>query len=465
MLRQRARHQETDRFISGRSIEREKSIDKYIINDKKEAVCKNQLLYSDEKENTKKVYLSLLKSQLFESNTSEKINEKDILSSNESRKQKKISSLNKSPNPTSFNTKNNSIVKKLGDNIENLTDYSFNKNLITLELNDILPVQRKISRTPYKVLDAPLLRDDFYLHLLDWSSLDTLAVGLDKTVYLWDAKNCAVKLLCTLKNNEQVCSVHWMRNGYQLLIGSSTGEIAIWDVNKSVEVQNYKEHTERVSVMNCINENLFSSGSQDFSILNFDFRKKKSFSKYSSHTQEVCGLKWSPDERLLASGGNDNKLIIWDIRKSNSLIKFSSHKSAVKAIDWSNHKFGLLASGGGTQDRTIKFWNTNLLKMVDSIETNSQVCNLMFSKNTHEFVTTHGYSDNLIVLWKYPELDVVTTLKGHKDRVIYLSSSPDFNKIVTGAGDETVRFWNIFEEKKEEIESKKKNQLFELNLR
>ena len=158
-------------------------------------------------------------------------------------------------------------------------------------------------------------------------------------------------------------------------------------------------------------------------------------------------------------------MIIWDIRKSNSLIKFNSHKSAVKAIDWSNHKFGLLASGGGTQDRTIKFWNTNLLKMVDSIETNSQVCNLMFSKNTNEFITTHGYSDNLIVLWRYPELDIVTTLKGHKDRVIYLSVSPDFNKIVTGAGDETVRFWNIFQEKNDDIESKKKNQLFELNLR
>ena len=339
------------------------------------------------------------------------------------------------------------------------------KNLITFQLTDILPVQRKISRTPYKVLDAPLLRDDFYLHLLDWSSLDNLAVGLDKTVYLWDAKNCSVKQLCTLKNNEQVCSVNWMKNGYQLLTGSSSGEISVWDANKSVEIHNYKDHTERVSVMNCINENLFSSGSQDFSIFNFDFRKKKSFSKYSSHTQEVCGLKWSNDERLLASGGNDNKLIIWDIRKSNSLIKFNSHKSAVKAIDWSNHKFGLLASGGGTQDRTIKFWNTNLLKMVDSIETNSQVCNLMFSKNTNEFITTHGYSDNLIVLWRYPELDIVTTLKGHKDRVIYLSVSPDFNKIVTGAGDETVRFWNIFQEKNDDIESKKKNQLFELNLR
>jgi len=29
----------------------------------------------------------------------------------------------------------------------------------------------------------------------------------------------------------------------------------------------------------------------------------------------------------------------------------------VKAIAWSPHQHGLLASGGGTADRTIRFWN------------------------------------------------------------------------------------------------------------
>ena len=76
----------------------------------------------------------------------------------------------------------------------------------------------------------------------------------------------------------------------------------------------------------------------------------------------------------------------------NPLAKFSQHQAAVKAIAWSPHKQGLLATGGGTQDRTIKFWNTNKLKNIKSIETGSQVCNLMFSKNTNELVSTHGYS-------------------------------------------------------------------------
>jgi cell division cycle 20-like protein 1 (cofactor of APC complex) len=38
----------------------------------------------------------------------------------------------------------------------------------------------------------------------------------------------------------------------------------------------------------------------------------------------------------------------------------------------------------------------------------------------------------------------VATLKGHTHRVLYLATSPDGSTIVTGAGDETLRFWNVF---------------------
>ena len=56
-------------------------------------------------------------------------------------------------------------------------------------------VTRQISKTPFKVLDAPELQDDFYLNLLDWSSLNLLAVGLGSAVYLWNASTCQVRTL------------------------------------------------------------------------------------------------------------------------------------------------------------------------------------------------------------------------------------------------------------------------------
>lgn len=57
----------------------------------------------------------------------------------------------------------------------------------------------------------------------------------------------------------------------------------------------------------------------------------------SGHSQEVCGLKWSPDGRYLASGGNDNLLNIWSNQMSpevQSTVQpvhcFSQHLAAVK---------------------------------------------------------------------------------------------------------------------------------------
>ena len=44
----------------------------------------------------------------------------------------------------------------------------------------------------------------------------------------------------------------------------------------------------------------------------------------------------------------------------------------------------------------------------------------------------------------------VTTLTGHTFRVLYLAMSPDGTTIVTGAGDETLRFWNVFPSKNEQ---------------
>jgi cell division cycle 20-like protein 1 (cofactor of APC complex) len=39
--------------------------------------------------------------------------------------------------------------------------------------------------------------------------------------------------------------------------------------------------------------------------------------------------------------------------------QLSDHTAAVKALAWSPHKSSLLATGGGSSDKTIKFWNTN----------------------------------------------------------------------------------------------------------
>lgn len=73
-----------------------------------------------------------------------------------------------------------------------------------------------------------------------------------------------------------------------------------------------------------------------------------------------------------------------------------------------------------------------------------QVCNLAWSRNVNEIVSAHGYSQNQIIVWKYPSMAKLATLTGHTYRVLYLAVAPDGQTIVTGAGDETLRFWSVF---------------------
>ncbi len=302
---------------------------------------------------------------------------------------------------------------------------------------------RAVSKVPFKVLDAPDLADDFYLNLVDWGGSNILGVGLGSCVYMWNSSSGRVTKLCDLQD-DIVTSVSWIQRGSHVSIGTNKGLVQIWDAEKQRRLRTMTGHTARVGAL-AWNDHILTSGSRDRLIYHRDVRQADQYlRKLVGHKQEVCGLRWNTEDGQLASGGNDNKLMVWDKLSETPLYKFSEHTAAVKAIAWSPHQHNLLASGGGTADRRIKFWNTSTGQCIQELDTGSQVCNLAWSKNSNELVSTHGYSQNQIVVWKYPSMTQVASLTGHTYRVLYLAMSPDGQTVVTGAGDETLRFWKCF---------------------
>ena len=308
----------------------------------------------------------------------------------------------------------------------------------------VLPGEvRSLPRSPFKVLDAPQLPDDFYLNLLDWSFSDVLAVGLGPAVYLWSAASSSVSCLVDLPR-DTVCSVSWTPTGDSLAVGDSAGRVHLYDVQRGVAVRTMEGHKARVSSLAWA-DGVLSSGSKDRFVLQRDVRAREDYvSRLGGHKQEVCGLKWSPDSTLLASGGNDNRIFLWSLHSPAPVHCFASHTAAVKALAWSPQQRGVLVSGGGTVDRCIRFWNTVSGVETGVVDTGSQVSNLLFSRNGGELVSTHGYSQNQVVVWRSSSMTKVGELFGHTSRVLYLAVSASGENIVTGAGDETLRFWKVF---------------------
>lgn len=306
---------------------------------------------------------------------------------------------------------------------------------------------RRLPSVADKVLDAPGIRDDYYLNLLDWSAQNTLAVALDRSLYLWNATTSDIDMLFEMPDtdaDDYITSVSWMADGNILAVGTNSNEVQLWDVAKGRQVRTMKGHQDRVSSLSW-NRAIVSSGSRDTTIMHHDVRlAQHQIAVLEGHTQEVCGLKWSEDGTQLASGGNDNILNVWDEGRTEARFRLDHHTSAVKAVAWCPWQAGLLASGGGAADRCIKMWNTRSGACVNSVDTGSQVCGLVWSRTHKELVSSHGYSQNQLAVWKYPTMAKVGEMHGHTSRVLFMSLSPDGQTIVSGAGDERLRFWNVW---------------------
>jgi cell division cycle protein 20 (cofactor of APC complex) len=323
---------------------------------------------------------------------------------------------------------------------------------------------RHIPTLPERILDAPEMQDDYYLNLLDWSNNNILAVALNQCVYLWNASTGQIEKLMEVKEGEMVTSVSWVPLATpHIAIGTSDRSscVQLWDVNKGKKLRSFDDHADRVGAL-AWNKHVLTSGSGDHSIVNRDVRQKNAFlSRWeNAHSQEVIGLKWSPDGSQLASGGNDNVLNIWDSSKIRETGKVApthaleEHTAAVKALDWCPWQSNLLASGGGSSDRTLRFWNTKTGTCVNKVETGSQICSIKWSTHYKELVTSHGYSKNQLTVWKYPSLTKVSELTGHTARVLHMAISPDGQTVASAAADETIRFWKLFEYGKDSMKKK-----------
>lgn len=325
----------------------------------------------------------------------------------------------------------------------------------------------KIPNAPERVLDAPGLIDDFYLNLLAWSLTNLLAIGLEDAVYVWNASTGSVGLLCELADKTLVTSLRWSQDGSYISIGKDDGLIEIWDIesNSKLRTLNCDNHLTRIALQSW-NQHVLTSGSRMGHIYFSDVRVANHLvnKNQEAHSAEICGIEYRPvgtttttttptsinDSLQFASGGNDNLVCIWDARNvTTPIFSKSNHKAAVKALSWCPYQSTLLATGGGSTDKTINFWNTTTGARVNTIETGSQISSLNwgYANGTGlEIVATHGFPSNSISLFNYPTLQKTgEIINAHDTRILNGCLSPDNLTLATVAGDENLKFWSLFD--------------------
>lgn len=369
-----------------------------------------------------------------------------------------------------------------------------------------------IPTTPFRVLDAPRLRDDYYCSILAYcETTDTLAVALGGQVYCW-RESLGVRIPYTRDNERRhsyVTSLSFSSasGGHAILaIGRADATFGLWSLHDKQVRWNVRQPNATASVsFKPVTTTRYSQHfDMDVEMEEFLVGDDAGFIYYysiewmsgdnaaihgfqgeitrlfvvSAHTQQICGLVWSPDGEYFVSGGNDNdchlfcvqsmlRSGLFDLKPStppsttlrnlvnnlnlsptttspsyltppitpspttpkplvytslsntrlnpfshlplpafntprrpphlrykarSSIIHTFPHSAAVKAMAFCPWQRGLLATGGGSNDRSINFWHTFSGARLATIDTAAQVTGLVWSLTKREIAATFGYA-------------------------------------------------------------------------
>ncbi|KAI5287483.1 hypothetical protein KEM54_005966 [Ascosphaera aggregata] len=211
------------------------------------------------------------------------------------------------------------------------------------------PPTRSIPATPFRVLDAPLLRDDFYCTTLAYSpTAHAIAVGLGNRVYIWSETGGAESPPLRhqpVANYVTSLSFSSAEGGHSILaVGRQNGDVSLWSTfDDEVRFELALPHA-----VSCLawrpsgaKKKLdlpsipgVPAGAEELAIGDEtgtvwyyavlwttpeEMKERKNrgqvilIAKIQAHLQQICGFAWSPDGTILATGGNDNRCLLFDI--------------------------------------------------------------------------------------------------------------------------------------------------------
>ncbi|CAG8322622.1 unnamed protein product [Penicillium salamii] len=202
---------------------------------------------------------------------------------------------------------------------------------------------------PFRILDAPFLKDDFYCSTLAYSPISgILAVGLCHQVYLWsESRGVDSPPFGDVHPSNYVTSLSFSSEDGErsiLAVARRSGQLTLWSTFEqqvrfeishpnSITCVAWKPKTsrrfsERLTHVEVDVEELVAGDelgiiwyysvewSSDEDRVEWKWNGSMTLlAKICAHTEQICGLTWSPDLKYLATGGNDNACLLFDMGK------------------------------------------------------------------------------------------------------------------------------------------------------
>ncbi|KAJ9614639.1 hypothetical protein H2200_002776 [Cladophialophora chaetospira] len=235
------------------------------------------------------------------------------------------------------------------------------------------PSEKAVPTVPFRVLDAPNLKDDYYCSILAYSyTCHTLAVALGQKVYLWTEQyGVRYPPLPPARATNFVTSLAFSSEagGKAILaVARNSGSVTLWSLLEpkprfeaphpsAASCVAFKPAvTRRTDItgtgMTSCEDLLVGDDSGKIYYYSLEWPEIGAGSmtllaKVEAHGQNICGLSWSPDGHHFVSGGNDNRALLFNpdvFLHTQYERSFSQDVQLAAATTGAQHAGGMLAT-------------------------------------------------------------------------------------------------------------------------
>jgi WD40 repeat protein len=270
--------------------------------------------------------------------------------------------------------------------------------------------------------------------------------------------------IARMRHGSGVTSLAYSPDGRFLVSGSGnlvlneTGEVKIWDLGNGRVLRTYRGSKDPVRAVAWSRDGQWVASTAGNDIHVWDPRTGKLKVALKGHEKPVGALAFHPDGTTLVSGSDDPSVRLWDIEKGTESMNLTADldkrsKAQVYSVAYSpNGKLVAAVNGNGQ----IQIWNPSLEKgkrLVSGYDAHPSynAYQVAFGKDTSILFTSGG--DGRAKQWVGlgPDGEFLqghgrpTPIEGHaaSSNVTALAVSRDGKFLATGAGDKTIRLYDL----------------------
>ena len=330
--------------------------------------------------------------------------------------------------------------------------YSFLNKLS--QLCEIHSTETKYIKTEKKIIRQPIqmLRcgtnviTDFYLDIMDWNNYGELAFCLTDTIFINSKETGSWDILYQNNVDESlgyyiiITSLAFYDDNY-LIFGDGNGVLRILEIPTRKIIFEQQIHNDRINKI-VTGKNMILTGSKDSCVKLIDpIQLKVVNDEVVIHDSELCGMTLNTNENYFASGSNDGEVKVIDMRFGHEF-HTHQHNAAVKAMTFSPHRNGVLITGGGMTDRTLKMYNVESGELMKVHHSHSQITGIEWFGN--ELIVSHGNPNNSLDFFDSDQFILLGESTIHSDMIVYMKMSSN-GYLATFDSDSQLNIWKLYD--------------------